>query len=288
MIRLAWSRALAFSAAGLCLAREPAHPLVWCSDGRLARLDHGGQALAEFRLPYPLQLAAISDDGRTVLTAGTGGQVALYTLDFVPVWKTTVSRRPVAVALDHLGARAAVADDGGGLHIFDDRGQRVWQAATPRPLVHLAFVPEEAVLLGAAEYGLVCAFDARGDTLWRDGLVAHVGGLAVTGTGDRAVLACFTQGLFAYHPRRGGRTAIERASPARLVAVSYRGDRLVTAGLNADLAIRDPAGDVLAAHTLPAIPSAMALDGLGEFLYALLADGRLVGVELSRHADGRK
>lgn len=281
MIGLAWSRSLPAGVGGLSLARESRQLLLWADDGTLTRLDRDGQHLVAHRLPYPLARAAFADDGRSVLTAGTAGQIGRHTMDLVPVWEKKLPRRPVAVALDHLGQRAAVADDGGGLLVLDDRGRRCWQATTPRPLVHLAFVPEAPVLLGAAEYGLVCAFDAAGSVLWRDGLVAHVGELAVTGVGDRAILACFTQGLCCYHPHTGARSALAQASPARLAAVSYRGDRLVTVGLEAQLVLRRTDGEPVESYTLPARPSAVALDALGGWLVALLLDGRLAALDLA-------
>ena len=49
-------------------------------------------------------------------------------------------------------------------------------------------------LVASADYGLVGSFDVRGEWRWRDGLVAHVGGLAVNGDGDQLVLVGFVVG----------------------------------------------------------------------------------------------
>jgi hypothetical protein len=183
------------------------------------------------------------------------------------------------VAVDGFGRRVAVAD-AGGVTVFDHDGREVWRAETPRPLVHLAFVPELPVLLGAAEYGLVCAFNDTGEVMWRDGLVAHVGALAVTGDGSRAVLACFTDGLNCYAATSSKRAALARAAPSRLAALDYRGEVLLTTGLANELAKRGPEGDVRSVLMLPANALSLAVEALGAGAVAALADGTLVGVEV--------
>lgn len=279
-MRLAWSRPLPAPPAGLSLAREPGTLLVRDQEHHLGRYDRAGQLELRQRAPASLTASAISDDGRVVAAAGRRGQVWLLTLDFVRLWERSVSGRPVAVALDGFGARLAVADEAGGLTVFDRDGQEVWRAASPRPLLHLAFVPELPILLGCAEYGLVCAFDDRGQMLWRDGLVAHVGSLAVTGDGSRAVLACFTDGLNCYAAMSPKRTALARAAPSRLAALDYRGEMLLTTGLANELARRGPDGDVRGVLLLSSSPLALAVDALGLSTVAVLSDGTLAGVEL--------
>lgn len=280
-MRLAWSRPLPAPPAGLSLAWEPGTLLVRDQEHHLGRYDRAGQVELRHRAPGSLVAAAITDDGRTVAAAGKRGQVWLLTLDFVKLWERAVPRRPVAVALEAFGRRVAVAD-AGGVTVFDHDGREVWRAATARPLVHLAFVPELPVLLGAADYGLVCAFNDKGEVMWRDGLVAHVGSLAVTGDGSRVVLACFTDGVNCYAATSSKRAALSRAAPSRLAAVDYRGEGLLTTGLANELARRGPEGDVRGVLLLEANPVALVVDALGASAVAALADGTLVGVEIVR------
>src|SRR5436853_547202 len=83
-----------------------------------------------------------------------------------------------------------VADARGTLRLFDRHGRTLWKTDNPRPFQHLAFVPEAPLLLGSADYGLIACFDQAGACVWRDGLVAHIGSLAVSGDGSQIVLAC--------------------------------------------------------------------------------------------------
>src|SRR5262249_9550094 len=162
-------------------------------------------------------------------------------------------------------------------HVLDRHGNPVSQTSTPRPLHHVAFVPAAPFLLGSADYGLVACFDLNGRCVWRDGLVAHVGSLAVSGEGDAGGLACFRAGLQRY-PRAGrnlGRLSLEE--PARLAALDFEGRSGLVAGLSNRLSLVTRDGRTPCTHVLEAPPVALALGALGKHAAAALAEGTVVG-----------
>ena len=262
------------------LAREPGQVLVWDVEGSLVRLDRLGQIVVRRPGPASLASAAFADDGNTVAAIGKRGQVWMMTAELTVSWERSLPRRPVALALDALGKQLAVADEAGGVHVFDTAGKVVWHTTAARQLVHLAFVPEAPVLIGSAEFGLVCAFDRTGQCLWRDGLAAHVGSLAVSGDGGRIVLACFTEGLCCYSLAQPRQVRLPKAAPARLAALSYTGQTTVTAGLEGVLALRNEDGVVRDELPLAAAPTAIGVEALGEAVVAVLASAEVVRVEL--------
>lgn len=278
-MRVIWTHPLPAPPVGLSLAYEGGSLLLWDAEPALARYGPLGQRDLRQRAHPDCLAATLSDDGRTVAAVGKKGQVWLLTADLVPIWERTLPRRPAALALDHLGGRLAVADDAGGLHLFDRAGKVRWQVTAPRPLVRLAFVPEVGALVGTAELGLVCAFDGAGRIAWRDGLAAHIADLAVSGDGGRIVLACFTGGLCTYALGKPGRDLTADAGPAKLAALSYPGDVLVTADLERTLSLRRPGTKIAATLALPSAPVALAVEALGEGAVCALANGQLVRVE---------
>jgi hypothetical protein len=279
-VRLLWSTDLPAPPLGLSLAREPGTFLVWDSDKVMSRLDRRGQVQLRRAAPGTVVAAALSDDGRHAAAVGRRGQVWLLTGEFDVVWERSLPVRPLAVALDHLGQGVAVADEA-GVHVFDSGGRELWRASTPRPLLYLSFVPEAPALVGSAEFGLVCAFDRQGHCLWREGLVVHVGSLAVSGDGERIVLACFTEGLFVYSLSRPRQQRLPQAAPCRLAALGYRGEPLLTTGMENRLALRDAQGEVRDELALPGPPLALGLAPLGEWAVVALAGGKVVGVEVA-------
>jgi hypothetical protein len=279
-VRVAWSFPLPAAPVGLSLAREPGFLLVHDAEDHLARLDRLGQAVVRRPAPAPLIAATLADDGASAAAIGKQPRVWMLTSELTALWERSLPRKPTALALDALGRQLAVADEAGGVHVFDSAGKVVWQASSARPLVHLAFVPEAPVLVGAAEFGLVCSFDRTGHCLWRDGLVAHVGSLAVSGDGGRIVLACFTEGLCCYALSQPRQARLPRAAPSRLAALSYTGQTTLTAGLDSQIALRDAEGEILDELPLPGPPAAIAVEALGESALAVLANGQIVRVEL--------
>src|SRR5579875_3550214 len=229
-MRLLWSQTIPAPLRGLILARERETILAWDGQDRLYLFNESGTIQAQRPAPAPMASAGCAEDGSAFLVAASQSP-AVFGLapDLSPRWQRPVAQRVTAVAVEPLGRRIAVADAGGTLYLLDERGRMLWQAATPRPLHHLAFVPETAVLVGAADFGLVLCFGASGECLWRDGLVAHVGSLAVSGDGSCVLLACFSDGLYRYSTAGPQQQRISLDAPCHFAALSYAGDYLLTA-----------------------------------------------------------
>ena len=154
------------------------------------------------------------------------------------------------------------------------------QVQTPRSLHYLAFVPAAAFLLGSADYGLVGCYDQAGRCVWRDGLVAHVGSLAVSGDGGLAALACFTEGLQRYNVAGKNLGRLTVGEPCRLAALSFDGRQILAAGLSNRLLLLDSGGQVHGAHPLDKQPVAVVLGALADRAAAAFGDGTVLSLDL--------
>jgi hypothetical protein len=279
-IRTEWSVALGTRLRGLALAREKGWLLTWDDDHWLGLFDPKGDRRGQVRAPAALTAACTADDGSAHVAVGNRGEVWWLAPDLSVRWERTVGQKAIAVAVDPFGQYAAVADGRGSLHLFDRRGRTVGQAQTPRPLHHLAFVPAATFLLGSADYGLVGCFDLSGRCAWRDGLVAHVGSLAVNGDGTAIVLACFSEGLQRYTLAGKNLGRLSLAEPARLAALDFESRSCLVAGLSNQLLLVDRDGRTVASHVPEAPPVGIVLGALGRTAAAALADGTLVGLDL--------
>jgi hypothetical protein len=279
-VRLLWSQALTGGARGLALAREKGWILAWDDANWLYLLNRQGQREAQVHAPGALASACCSDDGSAWAAVGSRGEVWWLAPDLTTRWQRLVPAPAVTAALDPFGQYLAVADARGDVHILDHLGRLVCRAHSPRPLLHLAFGP--TALVGSADYGLVACLDLNGRWLWRDGLVAHVGSLAVSGDGRQVLLACFSEGVLRYdgQGRKQGRLAVPE--PCRLVALSYDGRLLLFGGLSTRLLLLDAAGTTLASHQLEKPFTALALSPLGEAAVIALNGGPVVMLGLKR------
>jgi hypothetical protein len=200
--------------------------------------------------------------------------------DLMPRWERSVPGPALAAALDPFGQCLAVADARGNLTLFDRDARQLARVQTPRPLCHLAFVPEVPRLLGCADLGLLACFDPSGRCLWREGLAAHIGALAVSGDGGRIALACFSEGLRFYGLTGRKEGGVAPPEPCRLAALTYDGARLLVGGLGNRLLLLDREARTLDAVTLDGPAVALALAALGEWGAVALADGRVLGLSL--------
>jgi hypothetical protein len=276
-MRLLWSQTIPAPLRGLILARERETILAWDGQESLFLFNHAGAIQARRVAPAPIAATGCAEDG-SAYAVGCSQKPMICWLapDLAPRWQRSLPQRATAVAMEPLGRCLAVADAGGTLHLMDVRGRTLWKATTPRPLHHLAFVPEKPVLVGAADFGLVLCFGASGECLWRDGLVAHVGSLAVSGDGSCVLLACFSDGLYRYSTAGPPPQRIALESPCRLAALSYAGDCLLTADRPQRLCLRDPKGDVREQINLDAPVVAAALSALADYAVTGLANGAIL------------
>ena len=281
-MRLLWSQTNPAPLRGLSLARE-CETILAC-DGRdgLLLFNHAGTIQAQRPCPVPIAAVCCAEDGSAYALAGGGSgsapvgatpMVCWLAPDLAPCWQRPLRQRATAVALEPLGQRLAVADAGGLVTVMDARGRTLWQTTTLRPLHHLTFVPEKPLLVGAADFGLVLCLSDSGQCLWRDGLVAHVGSLAVSGDGSSVLLACFSDGLIRYSTVGADQKRIPLESPCPLAVLSYDGDCLLTADRRNRLCLRDNNGALRDQINLDAPAVTIALGAMADYAVVGLANG---------------
>jgi len=275
-----WSLRLGASPRGLALLRETGTTLVWDANNSLYLVSQGGELQARTTAGGAVTAACASDDGSALAAVGERGEVWRLMPDLTPRGVVRLKQRATACAFDSFGQYLAVADSGGELRIFNAAGKTVCRTSTPRPLFHLAFIPEQRLLVGCADFGFIGCYDLSGRCVWRDGFVSHVGGLAVNGDGSRIVLACFSDGMRCYglEGKQAAPTATDE--PCRLVAMSYDGRRTVICGRGATIWFLDREGDIRTSHEFDATPTAVGMTPLADTLLAALSDERLIAVRL--------
>ena len=145
-------------------------------------------------------------------------------------------------------------------------------------------MPAEPWLVGSSDYGLVACFDMKGRWSWRDGLVSHVGSLAVSGDGRLLVLACYSEGLQRYAHTGQRLEKLPLAGPCRAAAVSFDGRRVLVAWLNQQVLLLDAQGRNLVSYPLDHAVVALALGALGERAIVALDNGTILALDTAAPA----
>ncbi len=278
-MRRLWSYKSSVPIRGLSLAREPQTVLLWDANHVLTWLTPNGTVQARWEAPSALAAVDCADDGYAAVAVGTQGQVWFLTPELTIRWQKTVADKATAVALAPFADAVAVAAGNGRVHFLDRTGRAIATASNPRPFLHLEFVPERPFLLGSADFGSVAAFNLSGERRWHDSPVAHCGSLATTGNGLVIALACFSEGVNFYDLRGQKQTGGPRLAPCRLVAMSYDGLAILTAGLDGVVRLHDGSGKVRSDFRPDAAVAALALDALGKTAFLGLADGSVLAMQ---------
>jgi hypothetical protein len=287
-IRPLWTQYLGVKLRSLVFAREQGGILIWDTQDRLHLFDRLGRRQATWRSLEILAGVCCADDGSAFAAISRGGKISWLAPDLRPRWQQTLPHSLLAAALEPLGQYLAIADMQANVYLLDRHGRSVFQTQSPRPLHHLTFVPAAAYLLGSADYGLVIGLDSRGHCGWRDGLVAHVGSLSVSGDGARILLACYSEGLQFYNLAGENLGRRHVGEPCRLATLSFDGGRLLAAGLGTRLLVLDRDGDLLSDYELETPVVALALAALGEFAVVAQANGQVLGLDLRALPSGRR
>jgi hypothetical protein len=259
---------------GLCRCREAGRTLAWDDDNRLYLLDRTGGCAAQFQLPVPIATAAAADDGSAYAASSRTGDFWWFNPDLTTLRHRPLDHSALALALDSFGHYAVAADRTGSLCVFDRMGATVWRSQTVKPLLHLAFVPEAPLLVGAAEFGLVSCHDFAGNCVWRDAPVVHVASLTLTSCGEPICLACYSEGIRAYGV--DGKPRPFPSPPCRLVSISADGRRLALAGTTTTLHVAEASGAVISMLELEKPAVALAIDALGHNVIVALPDRRIL------------
>jgi hypothetical protein len=270
-----WSLTTSGAVRSLCLARESGWLLVRDENHWLYLLNRTGDRQAQVHAPKELTACACADDSSALVTGGREGDIWWLAPDLMPRWQRSLGQRIEALAVDPLGQYVAIADTGGGLSLLTRKGHLVWKVQTPRSLRHLAFIPEAPFLIGCADFGLVANFDTGGRMVWRDGLVANVGSLAVNGDGSTIALACFGDGLCRYSLKDSRPRRQALADPCCLAVLSYDGRLVLTTGLSPGIGLLDAHGHVRGDYRLDEVAVALALSPLADRAVAGTASGRV-------------
>ncbi len=280
-LRPRWSRSSDARLIGLALAREANRLLAWDEGRSLYLWDLDGKLHARHTLLQPPLRAAISDDGGQVLVADRAGGLTWldHALQLRFSHDPPALGRVMEVALEALGQYAAISTAEQRTFILTRTGQPVATIETPRPLKHLAFVSSLGCLLGAADFGYVGGFDAKGQRVWQEAPVSHIGAIDADGAGQ-AWLACFSNGVQRYDSCGRNLGILVTPQPCRLVRVDWAGERILVCDDAGTLSLLKADGAVLGELPTNRAVSALCLGALGDIGAYAHAEGTLTLVEL--------
>ena len=249
----------------LAYARETGNLVISDSSGTLTQFDRHGQITTINHLHDPLRRLTWSDDGR--FGAALAGEELIYRFDYKlrVIDQITPPDIPIALCISPFGHHMAVSLANGSTVFYNERGRKIARFETLRPLAFLKFCPNEPIVFGAAEHGLVCCHNLAGAEIWQEKNWTNVGGLRTTGDGDLIYLASFAHGIEAYDGDGAAIGSYILDGTVNRIDTSYEPHRLIATTVEGSLFWLDADGELLWSTTLPEEVVDIVCDPFGEW-----------------------
>ncbi len=284
----AWTVVTEAPLKGLALAREAGTIFAWDEAGQLYLLDLRGDFRSVARAPGEILGAVVSDDGARIALLGERSQLWLLDADLGVVADRQGPAEALSLAIDPHARYVVVGTRQCTNHVYNCFGKAAGKFESLQPLAFLAFVPGRPVLVAAAAYGMLTAFDIVGagagrlrfDRDWEDRQVSGVGRLTTTGDGAMILASCFSHGVQRYDVQGQNDGAYHLGGTATHAVPDYAGRVIAVATLEGDLAILNAAGNIRWRSGLPRPAAALEVDPLGKFVIYGHATGEIVRLDL--------
>ena len=274
--RLCWQFAAEAPLAGLDVASETGAAFLADESGGLYRIERSGQLGSVSRGFHDLRRLAWSEAGATGVLLSGDSDVVAVTDRFQSVWTLSVPEPVLDVAIEPHGRYIAVAMANGATLLYDANRRRVASWESARPLRFLRFLQTEATVLGAAEYGLLGAWQVDGTVQWQEKLWSNAGALAASGDGQRIYLAAYSYGLQSYGSGGTSLGSFVIEGNPNLVSVSHDGSRVAVTTLERRLLLLTGGGDLVWHAELPGDPAVLLCEATGDALLCGLTSGHVL------------
>lgn len=269
---------------GLAVPFEGHQFFAWDVTNRLYRLNAKGTLLGCELLPFSPYAGAVSADGHTLVLADKHGVAYWLGNQGNVIQQQPLPGRPLAIAINAIGQHLLASFPEREVKLFSRTGTEASTARPPVPLVHLSFGHFHKLWYGVAGQGYAAAFDDQGTEAWRCQTLYRAEGICLDRQ-DRLWLAAGHQGLHQF-PSKNGAFLPKELLPveavtwlAELSALAVLSTSLVDG--RTSLALLEPPGRVIAAASLSGVAEFLAAGVTGNDVIVGLADGTLLGYQLS-------
>ena len=278
---LRWSVSTDAPLAAMDLARETEEVLAADVSGGLSLFNRRGRLGSLTRSFDHLTSLAWNDVGTHFAAVVGESELRLVDRKFQVLWSLELPDTIIGLAMSSYGGHLAVSLAGGRVIIFDEARRQMARFETSRPLRFLRFLTSQPVLIGAAEYGLLCARQLDGGELWTQALWTNAGDLSVTGDGTSLFLAGFNQGVQVFDGEGESRGSYVVEGTPDHVSTSFMRRRLAVSTLERHFYWLDPAGTLRWATALPEGVRALRCAASGSGVVCAMEGGRIVRLDWS-------
>ena len=261
------------------MGRESGEVLAADATGGLYRLDRRGHLLTLSRGLKGVRALAWSDT--SAAGAAIVGERKVFRLNsqLEAEWSVGLPEPALGVAITPFGRQTAISLANGGNLVLGQESQQLSVFETIRPLKWIQFLATDAVLVGAAEYGQICAYQLNGQHIWSEKSFTSLGEMYAAGDGETVLLAGFNHGIQALDGGGALRESYFVEGTVCRVSCSFNADRIAAATLERHLYWLDSDGQLLWATLVDEDIVRVICDPLGEWLLCGFSSGHILRLD---------
>lgn len=276
---LRWSFATEAPLVSLDMGRESGEVLAADETGGLYRIDRRGQLLTLSRGLRGVRSVAWSDTNAAGAAIVGDRKVFRLNGQLEAEWSVGLPDAALGIAVTPFGNHTAISLANGGNLVLGPDSEQLSIFETIRPLKWLQFLASEPVLIGAAEYGQVCAHQINGQQLWSEKCFTSLGEMCAAADGETIFLAGFNQGIQSLNGNGSTSDSYLIEGTVCRVSCSFNADRIAAATLERQLYWLDSDAQLLWATEVDEEIVRVICDPLGEWLLCGLRSGHIVRLD---------
>jgi outer membrane protein assembly factor BamB len=274
-----WSFATDAALVALDMGSESGEVLAADESGGMYRLDRRGRLLTMTRGWRDVRALAWSDTNAAGAVIVGERKVVRVNGELEAEWSINLPEPALGVAVTPFGNHTAISLANGGNVVLGPQSEQISIFETIRPQRWIQFLASQPVLIGAAEYGQVCAHQLNGRQLWSERTFTSLGEMHAAANGETILLAAFNQGIQSFGGNGSAGDSYLVEGTASRVSCSFNADRIAVATMERHLYWLDSDGQLLWATQLDDDVVRVLCDPLGEWLLCGLRSGQIVRLD---------
>ena len=276
---LRWVFALEAPLVAMDAGRESGELLAADETGGLYRIDRRGELLTVSRGLRGVRAVAWSDTNAAGAVIAGDRNVFRLNGNLEAEWSVGLPESALGVAVTPYGRQTAISLANGGNLVLGEQSEQLSIFETARPLKWIQFLAAEPILIGAAEFGQVCAHKLNGERIWSEKCFTSLGEMCAADDGETILLAGFNQGLLSLDSRgETGDSFLVEGTVCR-VSCSCDAERIAAVTMERQLYWLDSDGQLLWATEVDEEIVRVICDPLGEWLLLGLKSGHILRLD---------
>jgi hypothetical protein len=276
---LRWTFSLEAPLVAMDMGRESGEVLAADETGGLYRIGRQGELLTLSRGLRGVRTVAWSDTNAAGAVIAGDRKVFRLNGSLEAEWSVGLPEAALGIALAPFGRQIAISLANGGNLVLGEQSEQLSIFETIRPLKWVQFLASEPVLIGAAEYGQVCAHRINGEQLWSEKCFTSLGEMCAAADGETILLAGFNQGIQSLGGDGSTGDSFLIEGTVSRVSCSFNADRIAAATLERQLYWLDSDGQLLWATEVDEEIIRVICDPLGEWLLVGMKSGHILRLD---------